>query len=35
MKINGDEEALTVTVTYETEKLYGKVSKSREITVYQ
>jgi len=33
MELNGDEEELTVTVTYETQKLYGKVSSQRKIKI--
>ncbi len=33
LEINGDEEELTVTVTYETQKLYGKVTAQRKITI--
>jgi hypothetical protein len=33
LQINGDEEELTVTVTYETQKLYGKVTANRKITI--
>jgi hypothetical protein len=29
----GNEEELTVTVTYDTQKLYGKVSAARKITI--
>ena len=32
-QINGDEEELTVTVTYETQKLYGKVNAQRKIKI--
>jgi len=33
LEINGDEEELTVTVTYETQKLYGKVTGQRKIKI--
>jgi hypothetical protein len=33
LEINGDEEELTVTVTYETQKLYGKVTAQRKIKI--
>jgi hypothetical protein len=33
LKINGDEEELIVTVTYETQKLYGKVTAQRKIKI--
>ena len=33
LEINGDEEELTVTVTYETQKLYGNVSAQRKIKI--
>jgi hypothetical protein len=33
LKLNGDEEELTVTVTYETQKLYGQVSAQRKIKI--
>lgn len=33
LKINGDDEELTVTVTYDTQKLYGKVSTQRKIKI--
>jgi len=33
LEINGDEEELTVTVTYETQKLYGKVTAQRKIMI--
>ena len=33
LKINGDEEELTVTVTYDTQKLYGEVSAQRKIKI--
>jgi hypothetical protein len=33
LQINGDEEELTVTVTYETQKLYGKVSAQLKIKI--
>jgi len=33
LKLNGDEEELTVTVTYETQKLYGKVTAQRKIKI--
>ena len=33
MEITGDEEELTVTVTYDTQKLYGKVSAQRKIII--
>jgi len=32
-EINGSEEELTVTVTYDTQKLYGKVTASRKIKI--
>lgn len=32
-KIDGDEEKLTITVTYDTRELYGTVVGKREITV--
>jgi hypothetical protein len=33
LKINGSEEEFTATVTYDTQKLYGKVSAARKITI--
>ena len=33
LQINGDEEELTVTVTYETQKLYGNVTAQRKIKI--
>jgi hypothetical protein len=33
LEIDGDEEELTVTVTYQTRKLYGKVTAQRKITI--
>jgi len=33
LEITGDEEELTVTVTYETQNLYGKVTGQRKIKV--
>jgi hypothetical protein len=33
LKLNGDEEELTVMVTYETQKLYGQVSTQRKIKI--
>jgi len=33
LEINGDQEELTVTVTYETQKLYGKVTAQRKIKI--
>lgn len=33
LELNGDEEKLTVTVTYETQKLYGKVTSQRRIKI--
>jgi hypothetical protein len=33
LEIKDDEEELTVTVTYETQKLYGKVTAQRKIKI--
>jgi len=33
LKLNGDQETFTVTVTYDTRDLYGTVSAKREFTV--
>lgn len=33
LNLNGDAEELTMTVTYDTQKLYGKVSEARKITI--
>ena len=32
-KVNGDEETLTIKVTYKTHELYGTVTGKREITI--
>jgi len=34
-KIDGNEETLTITVTYDTQELYGQVTAGREVTVYR
>jgi len=33
LKLNGGQEELTVTVTYETQKLYGQVTTQRKIKI--
>jgi len=33
LKLDGDSEELTVTVAYDTQKLYGKISGQRKITI--
>jgi hypothetical protein len=33
LEMKSDEEELTVTVTYETQKLYGKVTSQRKIKI--
>jgi len=33
LKINGREEKLTITVTFDTLELYGKIESSREIII--
>jgi hypothetical protein len=33
LELKGDEEELTVAVTYETQKLYGKVTSQRTIKI--
>jgi len=35
LKLSGNEETFTVTVTYDTQELYGTVVGSREVTIYQ
>jgi hypothetical protein len=35
LKLNGNEETLTIGVTYDTHELYGTVTASREVTVYR
>jgi len=33
LKLSGDEETLTITVTYTTQELYGTVTGTREFTI--
>jgi hypothetical protein len=33
LKLDGDQESFTITVTYDTKELYGTVTGSREVTV--
>jgi hypothetical protein len=35
LKLDGPEETFTITVSYDTHELYGKVTGSREMTVYR
>jgi hypothetical protein len=35
IELNGEEEKFTITVSYNTKQLYGKVSAQREFTVYK
>ena len=35
LKLAGEKEVLTITVDYDTQKLYGKVRASRKITITQ
>ena len=35
LKLSGNEETFTITVTYDTQELYGTVIGKREITVYR
>ncbi len=35
VKLTGDEETFTITVTYDTNELYGTVVGRREITLYR
>jgi hypothetical protein len=33
LKLSGKEETFTITVAYDTQELYGKVTASREVTI--
>jgi len=35
LKLNGNEETFNINVTYDTQKLYGKVSATRQFVIYQ
>jgi len=35
LQLNGDQETLTIQVTYDTHELYGAVTGSRTVTVYR
>jgi hypothetical protein len=35
LRLSGSEETLTITATYDTQELYGKVAGSRQVTVYR
>ena len=35
LKLNGNEETFTITVTYDTQELYGTVIGSRQFTIYR
>jgi hypothetical protein len=35
LKLNGNEETFTITVTYDTRELYGTVTGARQFTIYR
>jgi hypothetical protein len=35
LKLNGNEETLTITVTYDTRELYGTVTGTRQLTIHR